>query len=79
MPDGSLRVGRQKEGGHLGLSQGSDVLAAGSVDFRSGKIRFIDNSSGHYQPKGDSPRLQAEKAFEKAGFDVTGKYIERFQ
>ena len=31
----------------------------------------------HYLPKGMSARIQAEKAFREAGFDISGKYIEK--
>jgi hypothetical protein len=37
--------------GHLSLSKGADVDYAGTIQFsQSGKIKFWDNDSGHYQP-----------------------------
>ncbi len=68
---GALRIGK---GQHIDLAQGEDVLAAGEVKFRSGKIEFINDQSGHFQPNGEGARIATEKAFIKAGFDVSGKY-----
>ena len=64
------------KGGHTALANGRDVLAAGEVKFVNGSIRSINNQSGHYQPSGSSAQRAAESAFEKAGFDSAGKYVE---
>jgi hypothetical protein len=71
---GQLIIGRS---GHISLSQGADVLAAGEVKFINGEVKYINNSSGHYQPSGASAQAQAEAAFNHAGFNGTGKYNER--
>ncbi|WP_308200060.1 RHS repeat-associated core domain-containing protein [Actinotalea sp. C106] len=47
--DGSLVVGR---GGHISLSRGRDVLAAGEVRVFNGTIHMLNNRSGHYRPDG---------------------------
>ncbi|WP_315774135.1 MULTISPECIES: RHS repeat-associated core domain-containing protein [unclassified Bradyrhizobium] len=71
---GELVLGRS---GHIALSGGADVRAAGEARFVNGELRAIDNASGHYQPSGLSAQAAAEEAFGKAGFDAAGKYIER--
>jgi hypothetical protein len=70
---GELVIGRT---GHISLSRGSAVLAAGEARFVNGELRVIDNASGHYQPKGLSAQNAAETAFQRAGFDGF-KYIEK--
>jgi filamentous hemagglutinin len=82
--DGKLVIGRIDKrfgvgpgGGHIDLAGGRPVRAAGEVVIRDGKIKYFDNASGHYEPTGSSARLEAEKAFEKAGFEAKGKYIEK--
>lgn len=71
---GQLVLGRS---GHIDLSRGADVLAAGEAYFVNGRVRAIDNASGHYRPSGSSAQSAAEAAFSGAGFDAAGKYIER--
>jgi filamentous hemagglutinin len=80
--DGRLIIGRKDTragmgGGHIDLAGGRPIRAAGEVIIRDGKIKYFDNASGHYEPKGPSARHEAEEAFKKAGFDVEGKYIEK--
>jgi len=70
---GELVIGRT---GHPSLSGGADVLAAGEARFVNGRLQSINNASGHYQPSGAAAQSAAESAFERAGFDATGKYIE---
>jgi hypothetical protein len=53
--DGEIRIAPPKNNpdisGHLSLSSGADVDYAGTVQFsQSGKLKFWDNNSGHYQP-----------------------------
>lgn len=74
MPNGELVIGRT---GHISLSRGADVLAAGEVRFVNGGVRSIDNASGHYRPSGDSAKRAAEAAFSRNGFEALGKYAER--
>lgn len=35
---------------HSSLNAGADVISAGEIEFRQGKIVWIDNASGHYKP-----------------------------
>lgn len=44
--NGEILVGRK----HSWLSKGDDVLAAGELKFRNGKLVDINNASGHYLP-----------------------------
>ncbi len=55
---------------------GVNVLAAGEARFVNGAVKWLNNKSGHYKPSGLSAQNAAESAFQKAGFDSTGKYIE---
>ncbi|UWE18232.1 hemagglutinin repeat-containing protein [Herbaspirillum huttiense] len=53
--NGEIRIAPPKNdpdvSGHLSLSKGADVDYAGTIQFsQSGKIKFWDNDSGHYQP-----------------------------
>lgn len=43
----------------------------------SGEVKYIDNTSGHYEPSGSAAQAAAEKAFSQKGLDVGGKYIEK--
>ena len=74
LENGELIVGKR---GHLDLSQGADVLPAGEARFVSGKLKSLDNASGHYKPSGISARNAAETAFQNAGFEALGKYGEK--
>jgi RHS repeat-associated protein len=81
MEDGSLRLGRQNKnpgGGHIDLAGGDPVVAAGELTVVQGKILHVDNTSGHYMPSGAGAQAEAERAFRRAGFDISGKYIEKF-
>lgn len=53
------------------------MIAAGEVKFVNGQLKSLDNASGHYQPSGASAQEAAESAFQQAGFDSIGKYLER--
>jgi filamentous hemagglutinin len=78
--DGSLVLGRVNDalgGGHIDIARGNPALAAGEVRIVNGKIISVDNSSGHYLPTGPSAQRAAERAFRNAGFDISGKYIEK--
>ncbi|MER6287165.1 hypothetical protein [Streptomyces sviceus] len=80
LPGGELRVTRLGSiYGHIDLAQGQQVVAAGELKLYQGRIKSIDNRSGHYQPKGAEARAAAEQAFRDAGFDVSDKsYKERW-
>jgi filamentous hemagglutinin len=80
LQDGQLVIGRKFNevgGGHIDLANGKPVVAAGEVKILSGKVKYIDNTSGHYEPSGQAAQAAAEEAFSKKGFDVAGKYIEK--
>jgi filamentous hemagglutinin len=72
--DGSLIVGRS---GHTSLTGGADVQSAGEVQLLNGDIRWIDNSSGHYQPFGPTLQPVTENAFNNAGLNATGTFQYR--
>jgi len=42
-----------------------------------GEVKYIDNTSEHYEPSGRAAQIAAENAFSQKGLDVTGKYIEK--
>jgi RHS repeat-associated protein len=78
--DGKLIIGRIDQspgGGHIDLAGGNPVIAAGEVKIVNGQIRYVDNSSGHYEPVGASAQNAAIDAFNKAGLNATGKYVEK--
>lgn len=78
LDDGQLVVGKNNMlQGHIDLAGGQPVLAAGEFGVLNGELRFIDNFSGHYRPFGPSAQFQAENAFQRLGFDIRGKYVER--
>ena len=80
LEDGQLVIGRKFNGvggGHIDLANGKPVIAAGEVKILSGKVKYIDNTSGHYEPSGRAAQAAAENAFSQKGFDVTGKYVEK--
>lgn len=43
----------------------------------SGKVKYIDNTSGHYESSGRAAQLAAKNTFSKKGLDVAGKYVEK--
>ena len=49
----------------------------GPLVIRNGEIKYLDNASGHYLPKGPAAQEAAEQAFRNAGFDPAGNYIEK--
>jgi hypothetical protein len=75
LESGELVFGKGQ--GHINLSRGADVLAAGEAKFFQGAVKRIDNMSGHYRPTGTSAQNAAEAAFNRSGFDATGRYVER--
>ncbi|MFC4036099.1 RHS repeat-associated core domain-containing protein [Streptomyces polygonati] len=74
LTDGTLMIG--KGDGHIALTGGADVLAAGEVRFKSGRMTEVNNRSGHYKPYGANAESAAVDAFNNAGLDATGKYVE---
>ncbi|WP_434602754.1 DUF637 domain-containing protein [Pseudomonas sp. Z4-7] len=80
LEDGQLVIGRKFNdvgGGHIDLANGKPVIAAGEVKIVNGNVKYIDNTSGHYEPSGPAAQAAAENAFSKKGLDVGGKYIEK--
>ncbi|MFC0547873.1 RHS repeat-associated core domain-containing protein [Kutzneria chonburiensis] len=74
LTDGTLLIG--KGDGHIALTKGADVRAAGEVRVKSGRITEVNNLSGHYKPYGSNAESAAVEAFNEAGLDATGKYVE---
>ena len=71
--DGQLVIGRQSQdvgGGHIDLAGGQPIQAAGEVKVVGGEIKYIDNSSGHYLPSGQSARDAALNAFRNSGLNA---------
>jgi hypothetical protein len=66
--------------GHIDLSGGQSVRAAGTVTFKDGKIVSFNNNSGHYnrglslEEVGVMVR-QATQAFADEGLNAIGKFI----
>lgn len=59
-------VRRETAGGEIIRQIGMPVYAAGQFEYGGGLIHKINNASGHYQPKNQSPSL-IEIAFNNAG------------
>lgn len=79
-PPNVFLVGRRSKdvgGGHIDPANGKPVIAAGEVKILNGKVKYIDNTSGHYEPSGPAAQAAAEKAFSQKGLDVNGTYIEK--
>lgn len=73
--DGSNRI--TTEIYHSDLAQFRPVYSAGEIMVKDGKIIKIDNTSGHYRPKGDHLKSLVENAFLNNGFpEVIGKYSD---
>ena len=62
---GEILVGRK----HSWLSKGEDVLAAGEVKYRNGKLVEISNASGHYLPTIEESS-NFLKIFKEVGVDI---------
>jgi RHS repeat-associated protein len=71
------RIGDEPGGGHIDLVGGRPVQAAGEVHIVNGQIRQIDNTSGHYLPSGSSAEKAAVNAFNRAGLNANGTYVEK--
>ncbi|MGQ0632687.1 MAG: hypothetical protein ACT4P1_16850, partial [Sporichthyaceae bacterium] len=74
--NGGLLLGNRRYG-HIDLSGGANVRAAGEVRIVNGEVRSINNASGHYRPSGPEAQSAAEQAFGSAGLVVPrGAYTE---
>jgi hypothetical protein len=71
LEDGRLIVGKSP---HTSLTKNGPVKAAGEIQLHNGKVKWLDNASGHYQPTGPQIKKIAESAFEKIGIDAAGKF-----
>ncbi|GAA3589332.1 hypothetical protein GCM10022198_11490 [Klugiella xanthotipulae] len=70
--DGQLLIAGQRYG-HIDLSNGADVLAAGEFKLLDGTVIKINNASGHYKPYGP----HAQEAFADSVLPVKpGSYYE---
>lgn len=52
------------------------MQAAGEIQLYNGRIKWIDNASGHYQPPSSIGPV-AESAFKNAGLDSNGKFVPK--
>ncbi|MES9903018.1 MAG: hypothetical protein ABW168_10080 [Sedimenticola sp.] len=78
--NGNLVVGRIRKtpgGGHIDLSGGNPVQAAGEFKVVNGELKFIDNASGHFEPVGARVQSVAEQAFQKLGFETSNKFVHK--
>ena len=64
-------------GGHIDLAKKEVVLAAGELIIYKGRIKEINNSSGHYLPHGLSAKVSAIRAFDNISYDIRDVYVER--
>ncbi|HSC76229.1 MAG TPA: hypothetical protein VLB90_08340 [Pseudomonadales bacterium] len=60
---------------HTSLTAGQPVQAAGEISLYNGKVKFVDNASGHFQPVGDSIESITSNAFKNIGIDTSNKFI----
>ena len=72
--DKRLIIGRK----HTTLSNNEDVLAAGNIVFKGGKVRMIDNLSGHFRPTVEEG-LVIPKLLKNQGFDVSGANLKLYE
>ena len=78
--EGNLLVGKRgmfPGAGHIDIASGEPVQAAGEFKIVNDQIKYIDNSSGHYQPSGINAQQAAEKAFSSLGFNIENRYVEK--
>ena len=65
-------------GGHIDLAHKGLIAAGGEIEHWGEKIKHVDNSSGHYLPKGPSPKVAVINAFKEAGLgDISDRYVEK--
>ena len=72
--DNRLIIGKK----HTTLSNSEDVLAAGNIVFKGGKVRMIDNLSGHFRPTIEES-LVIPKLLKNQGFDVSGANLKLYE
>jgi len=72
--NGNLQLGRK----HQALSNNGDVLGAGTMKIVDGKIKRIDNLSGHYQPN-SAEFWQAIDVLHESGVDINGARLQLYK
>ncbi len=73
LPDGQILLGTK----HTYLSQGADVLAAGTVKLANGVVKDITNLSGHYVPTpGDG--MNFLRVFKDQGVDIDNSFLSMY-
>lgn len=72
--DNCLFIGKR----HTTLSGGSDVKAAGNLTIKGGRIRRIDNLSGHFRPTVEEG-LRFPELLKKQGLDVSGANLKLYK
>ena len=72
--DNRLIIGKK----HTTLSNAKDVLAAGNIVFKGGKVRMIDNLSGHFRPTVEES-LRFPELLRSQGFDVSGANLKLYE
>ena len=72
--DNCLVIGKR----HTTLSGGKDVKAAGNLTIKGGKIRRIDNLSGHFRPT-VKEGLKFPELLKKQGLDVRGANLRLYE
>lgn len=64
---GNIKIGEK----HAFLANNESVQAAGSITIKGGKIRSVNNLSGHYKPTLEEA-MQFKEVFQKAGLKTDG-------
>jgi Pretoxin HINT domain len=72
--DKRLIIGRK----HVTISSQEEVLAAGHLTFTKGKIRLIDNLSGHFLPTAEEG-LRYPKLLQELGLDLSGTHLQLYE
>lgn len=54
---------------HSSFNAGKEVICAGMLKFSNGRLKYIDNNSGHYQPTKQN-LIEALKLLEESGVDL---------
>lgn len=72
--DNRLFIGKR----HATLSGSNDVKAAGNLTIKRGKIRRIDNLSGHFRPTVEEG-LKFPELLKKQGLDVRGANLKLYK
>ena len=62
---------------HTTLSNLDDVLAAGQLTFTKGKVRVINNASGHFRPT-VKEGLRYPELLQEIGLDTSGSHFRLY-